>query len=70
MGIIIKSIANLPYKKQEECLERMILFINQDASKVVPIEIDGKLYQIPDVVQTLIDGLWDMIEGANEQPKN
>jgi hypothetical protein len=48
----------------------MILFINQDASKVVPIEIDGKLYQIPDVVQTLIDGLWDMIEGANEQPKN
>ena len=67
MGIVIKSLANLPYDKQEECLEKIVMFINQE---VVPIEIDGKLYQIPAEVQTLIDGIWDMIEEGNEKQKN
>ena len=54
MGLIIKSIANLPYKEQERCLDQLTSALS---SSLRPIEIDGEVYHIPDEVQQLIDSL-------------
>ena len=67
MGLIIKSIANLPYEEQEKCLDQLTSALS---SSLRPIEIDGEVYHIPDAVQQLIDSLWDMIQGANEKPED
>ena len=71
MGIVIKSISNLPYREQEECLDQLTSVLS---SKLKPIEIDGEVYHIPPEVQQLINSLWDMIEtrpiGENEKPEN
>ena len=67
MGIVIKSIANLTYEEQEDCLNQLSSILS---SKLSPIEIDGEVYHIPPEVQTLIDSLWDMIKGENEKPEN
>jgi len=67
MGLIIKSIANLSYEEQEECLNQLTSVLS---SKLSPIEIDGEIYHIPPEVQTLIDSLWDMIKGEDAKSEN
>tara|TARA_Y100000034_G_C6897653_1_gene414281 strand:- start:2967 stop:3167 length:201 start_codon:yes stop_codon:yes gene_type:complete len=64
MGIVIKSISNLPYKEQEECLDQLTSALSQNLK---PIEIDGKIYHIPPEVQTLIDSLWDLVEKPKDK---
>jgi len=64
MGMVIKSISNLPYEEQEDCLEQLASSLSKNLK---PIEIDGEIYHIPSEVQMLIDSLWDLVEKPKDK---
>ena len=64
MGMVIKSISNLTYEEQEDCLEQLTSSLSKNLK---PIEIDGTIYHIPPEVQTLIDSLWDLVEKPKDK---
>jgi hypothetical protein len=54
MANLIEGIANLPLKKQKEIL-------NSLTKKMVAIEIDNKVYLVPEEISDLIDGLSEQV---------
>jgi hypothetical protein len=54
MANLIESIANLPLKKQQDILSSL-------TNKLVAIEVDDKVYLIPEEISDLIDGLSEQV---------
>mgnify|MGYP003662156620 FL=1 len=65
MAQTIEWLKNLPFELQEKILEFASNRSNEN-HKLMPIEIDGVVYEVPKPVVDLVDGLWSELKIQNE----
>ena len=61
----IEWLKNLPVELQE----KILAFASSDSDtshKLMPIEVDGVVYEVPQAVVDLVDGLWSQLKLQND----
>ena len=61
MSISIEWLSGLPREEQEKVLQAL-----SNAEELLPIEVDGVVYHVPDAWIGLIDSLWLQVQGNNK----